>query len=101
MQVLCGAGDLDLVIVQAAQAVCDRGNAFSQHRCIRDHERIGLKPLAVFADEIPKADAADFFFSFDHDFHVDWKTSDDLLESLKSFDVNVNLAFIIGGTTAK
>ncbi len=62
MQILRGAGDFDLVVIQAAEAVGDGRHAFREHGSVRYDERIGFQAFAIFLHEIPKADAADFFF---------------------------------------
>ena len=73
VEVALRAGQFDLIVIQAAQSVSDGGDAFPQHGRIGNQERIGLQLLFIFLDKVPEADAADFFFSFDQDLHVDGK----------------------------
>ncbi len=51
-------------------------------------------------DEIPEADAADFLFAFDQDLNVDGKFSGHLMQRLKSFEMDVHLAFVVGRTAS-
>ena len=98
VKVAHGAGQLDLVIVQSAQAVGDRRDAFAEHGSIGDDERIGFEFFFIFLNEIPEADATDFLFALDENFDIDGKFSGDLVQGLKSFEMDVDLSFVVGGT---
>src|SRR5260370_14140235 len=97
MKVAHGTGQLDLVIVQSAQAVGDGRDAFGKHGGVGNHERIGFEFFLIFLDEIPEADAADFLFAFDENFDVDGKFSGDLMQGLKGLEMDVDLSLIVGG----
>src|SRR5258708_10507720 len=96
-----GAGQLNLVIVQTAQAVGDGGNTLAQHRGIRNDKRIRFKLFFAFLDKIPEADAANFFFAFDEDFYIDGELAVHLLQGGQRFQVDVNLALVVGGTATE
>ena len=97
VQVLRRSGNLQLVIVQTPEAIGDRRNAFGQHGGIRDNERVRLEALAILLHEIPQANAADFLFALDHDFHVDGEFARCLPQRLEGFQVDVDLPFVVGG----
>ncbi len=54
----------------------------------------------IFLHEIPEADAADFLFTFDENFDVDGKFSGNLMQGLKSFEMDVDLAFVVGSAAS-
>lgn len=47
-------------------------------------------------NEIPKADAADFFLTFDENLNVDGKSSVELVERFQGLKVDMNLALVVG-----
>jgi len=63
--------------------------------------RVGLQLFLVLLDVIPEADASDLFFPFDQDLYVDRKFAVDFLQGFERFQVDVDLAFVVGGTAAK
>ena len=85
MKIAHGAGQFDLIIIQAAQSVGDGGHALGEHRRIGNDERVGFQLFLVFLDVVPKADAADFFFAFDQDFYVDGKLAIHFLDGFEGF----------------
>ncbi len=72
-----------------------------EHRRVGDDERICFQFCFIFLNVVPEADASDFFFALDQNFYIDGKLSVHFVERLKSFDVDVNLAFVVGGAAAK
>src|SRR6266567_4034659 len=101
MQIALRAGQFDLIVVQAAQAVSNGGNALAEHGSIGDNESVGLELFLVMLNKIPEADAADFLFAFDQNFHVNRKPAVHFLERFERFEMDVDLAFIIGSTASK
>ena len=101
MQVALRAGQFNLVVVQAAQAVGDGGNAFAEHGSIGDEEGICFQFFFVLLDKIPEADAADFFFPFDEDLHINRKLAVDLLKGGQRFHVDMDLTFVVGCAASK
>src|SRR5579863_9917301 len=81
--------------------ICDGRDAFGEHGSVRDDEGVGFKLFLILLDVVPEADAADFFFAFDQDFYVDGKLAIHFLNGFESFQMNVDLAFIIGGAAAE
>ncbi len=71
------------------------GTPFGQHGGVRNDQRIGFQALAVLFHKIPQADAAYFFFAFDHHFNVDGELAFRLLQRFERFDVNVNLSLVV------
>ncbi len=70
MQIAGRSGEFDLVVIQAAQSVGDRGNALGEHGGIGNDQGIGFQFFAIFLNVVPQADAANFFFAFDQYFYV-------------------------------
>src|SRR5437016_10817908 len=100
MQIALRPGQLDLVIVQSAQAVSDGGNTLAKHGSIGDDKRVGLQLFLVLLDVVPEADAPDFFFPFDQDLYVDGKLAVYFLQRFERFQVDMDLAFVVGGTAS-
>src|SRR5260370_42468965 len=50
---------------------------------------------------MPEAGASGFLFSFDQDLHVDGKLAEGFLQGFERFQVDVDLAFVVGGTAPK
>src|SRR5260370_26282178 len=101
MKVASRAGDLDLVIIESAQAVRDGRRVLRQHGCVGNNESVGLQFFLVLLHIIPKADAADFFLSFDQDFYVDGKLAVYFLQRFERLQMEVHLAFVVGGAAAE
>ena len=49
-------------------------------------------------EEMLEVRAADFLFALDENFDIDGKFSGDLVQGLKSFEMDVDLSFVVGGT---
>ena len=101
VQILRRAGNLHLVIVQAAQAIRNRRDSGREHRRVGNDQRVGLQTAPVFLNKVPQAHAADFLFPFDHDLDVDGQLALNIAERLQSFQVNVHLALVVGGAAPK
>src|SRR5258708_14025918 len=101
MKVAGGAGDFDLVVIESAQAVRDGRRVLRQHGSVGNNESVGLQFFLVLLHVIPKADAADFFFSFDQDFHVDGKLAVYFLQRFERLQMEVHLAFVVGSAAAE
>ena len=101
MKIAHGASQFDLVIIQAAQAIGDGGHALGEHRRVGNDERVGFQLFLVFLDVVPKADAADFFFAFDQNLYVDGKLAVHFLDGFERFQMDVDLAFVVGGAAAE
>src|SRR5580704_1894155 len=93
--------EFDLVIIQSAQTVGDRGHALREHRCVGYNKRIGLQLFFIFLHVIPQADAADFFLAFDQDFYVDGELAVHFLDGFERLQMDVNLALVVGGAAAE
>src|SRR5215469_11328764 len=87
VQVTLRPGQFDLVVVQPAQPVGDRRHALTEHRRVRDHQRVGRQLFPVVLYKVPEADASYFLFTFDQDLDVDGETSVHLVEGFESFQV--------------
>src|SRR5260370_14952615 len=96
-----GDRELDWIVVRAAEAVGDGRNTLAQHGGIGNDERIRFELFFVFLDEIPEADAANLFFAFDEDFYIDGEFAVHLLQGRQGFQVDVNLALVVGGTATE
>src|SRR5260370_23306215 len=96
-----GASKLNLIGGQGAKAVGDGRNTLAQHGGIGNDERIRFELFFVFLDEIPEADAADLFFAFDKNLYIDGELAIHLLERSQRFQMDVDLAFIVGGATTE
>jgi hypothetical protein len=94
------AGQFDLIVVQPAKSVGDGGDAFAKHGSIGNDEGVGLELFPIFLDVVPEANAADFLFAFDEDFDVDGEISVEIVDGLKGFEVDVNLAFVVGSAAS-
>src|SRR5262249_50885051 len=90
-----------LIVIEAAQSVGDRRNAFSEHGGVRNDEGVGFQFSFVLLNIIPKTDAADFFFAFDQHLNVDGKLAVEILKRLERFQMNMDLAFVVGGAASK
>jgi hypothetical protein len=101
VQILRGARNFDLVVVEAAEAVGDRRHAFAEHAGVRDHERVRLEPGFVRVHEFPEAHAANLLFAFDHDFQIQRQLPGRLQDRVQRANVDVNLAFVVGGAAAE
>ena len=101
VQVLRGPGDFDFVVVEAAQGVGDRRDAAREHAGVRDDQGIGFELRFVVVDVVPKAFAADFFLAFDQDFDIDGQLAGGLLQGVEGADVDMDLAFVVGGAAAE
>ena len=100
VQILRRTGDFDLVVVQPAQAVGDRGHAARQHGGVRDDQRVGLELGLVVVHIIPEVFAADLLFAFDDHLEVDRQLPGRLPQGIERANVNVHLAFVVGGAAA-
>src|SRR5260370_37874158 len=101
MQIALRSGQFDLIVVQAPQTVGNGGNALAKHGSIGDHESAGLELFLVMLNKIPEADTANFLFAFDQNFHVNRKLAVYFPERFERFQMDVDLAFIVGGTASK
>ena len=101
MEIALGAGKFNLVVVQTAKPVGNRRHAFPKHGSVGDHQRVGLQFFLVLLHVIPKAYAAHFLFAFNQHLDVDGQLAVDLLERFKCLDMNVDLAFVVGGAATK
>ena len=50
---------------------------------------------------VPEAFAADFFLAFDQDFDIDGQLAGGLLQGVEGADVDMDLAFVVGGAAAE
>src|SRR5882724_2345665 len=101
MEIARGAGQFDFVVIQAAQAVCDRWDAFAEHGSVGDEQCVRLQFFLVTLDVVPQADAADLFFTFDQHFDINGKFSVQLMQRFERLNMNMDLAFIIGRAAPK
>src|SRR5258708_9817074 len=101
MKVAGGAGDFALVVIESAQAVRDGRRVLRQHGCVGNNEAVGLQFFLVLLHVLPKADAAGFFCSFDQDFPVDGKLAVYFLQRFERLQMEVHLAFVVGGAAAE
>jgi hypothetical protein len=95
------AGQLDLIVVEAAKAVGDGRDAFAKHGSVGDDEGIGFQFGFIVLNEVPQADAANFFLAFDEDLDVNGEFTVDVVKGFEGLQVDVNLAFVVGGAAAK
>ncbi len=100
MKVARRPGQFNLVVIQAAQAIGDGGNAFAEHRSVRNQQGIRFQFFFVALDEVPQADAADLFLAFNQHFDVYRKFSVKLMEGFEGFQMDMNLALVVGGAAA-
>src|SRR5207249_10684104 len=64
-------------------------------------DSVSLELWCALLDKIPEADAVDFFFTFDEVLYIDGELAVHFLERFKSFQVNVDLAFLVSRTAAE
>ena len=100
VQIAHRAGELDLIVVEAPETVGDGRHALAEHGGIGNEERVGRQLFLVVLDVIPKADTANLLFAFDEHLDVDGEFSVQLMKRFKGFQVDVHLAFVVGGAAA-
>src|SRR5580693_1179153 len=101
MQIARGTGEFDLVVIQSTQSIGYRRDALGEHRGIGNDERVGLELLLVLLHVVPEADASDFLFAFDQNFYIDRQLSVHFHDGFERLQMNVDLAFVIGGAAAE
>ncbi len=101
VQIAHRSGEFDLIVVQAAQTVGDGGNTLGQHGGIGNDEGIGFKFFAIFLDVLPQTNAANFLFALDEYLYVNSKLTVQRFKRFESLQVDMYLAFIVGGAAAK
>ena len=101
MQIPVGAGDLDLHVRQALEAVEQRRLARREHRGVGDHHGITGQPLAGILDDVALDTVSSYLlFALDQELDVDRQLSPCLKECLHRLDMGIRLSLVIGGPTA-
>ncbi len=80
---------------QSAQARRQRGQACFQIRCIRQDQYICIESLSVCTEKLSEVLGADFFFTFDDQFHIDWKRSSRLEPGAKRSSVQQDSGLVV------
>src|SRR3990167_8679592 len=95
VQVDRGAGDFNLEVAQAPQAVADRGEALAQHGGVAHEQGVAAEPVPALADELVDVLAADFFFALDHELDVHRQAALVLHEGFQRLEVHEDLALVV------
>ena len=98
VQIGLGAVGFDLGIDQAAQADAQSGKIGREEFGVADQREIGLQLGFLLANVFGDRLAADFFFAFEDDLHVDGQlAAAGLQERFEGFHFHPELAFVVDG----
>ena len=97
MQVAVGAGDLDLLVDQAAQRGRDRRRLAVPHAGVADERKILLQLGGVLLDEVEQMRRAAFLLALDQHGDRERQLAGDRLEGAQRLDEGHHLAFVVAG----
>ncbi len=96
VQIMIGALHDQFAIHDAAQPHADGGQLGREHFGVADDGGVGFDRGPACEDVAFDVFAADFFFAFDQEFHVDRQPAVLFEQPFDGFDQDIGLAFVVG-----